>query len=273
MPLAPTVRLNDGAEMPRLGVGVYQMRPGATTRKAVAKALELGYRLVDTAALYGNEADVGKAVRESGIARRELFVTTKLWNTDQGYDSALRAFDASMERLGLEQVDLYLIHYPVPGVRRESWRALEAIAKSGRARSIGVSNYQLRHLEELLGEGRTVPAVNQIELSPFNWQRDLVEYCRKHGIVVEAYAPLTAGDKIRDPALTALAKRAGRTNAQLLVRWSLQHDLVAIPKATSEAHLRENLGALEFELSADEMVALDALHEGYRSSWDPTSTP
>lgn len=273
MPLPPTVRLNNGVEMPRFGLGVYKMHAGAGARKTIAKALEVGYRLIDTAALYGNEADVGKAVRDSGLPRGDVFVTTKLWNSDQGYDSALRAFDASLKRLGLDQVDLYLIHYPVPEARRESWRALEQIAASGRARAIGVSNYQIRHLEELFGASKTVPAVNQIELSPFNWQRDLAEFCQKHGIVVEAYAPLTAGDKIRDAKLAAVAKRVGRTNAQLLLRWCLQKDLVPIPKASSEAHLRENLGALEFELSAKEMAALDALDEGYRSSWDPTSTP
>ncbi len=273
MALAPTLRLNNGLQMPRFGLGVYKMRPGATTKQAVGKALELGYRLIDTARLYGNERDVGAALRESGLPRREIFVTTKLRNPDQGYDRALRAFDESLEALGLDDVDLYLIHFPVTGSRRESWRALEKIAASGRARAIGVSNYQLPHLEELLGESQTVPAVNQIELSPFLYQRELIELCQKRGIVVEAYAPLTAGDKINDPRLTAIAKRAGRTNGQILLRWSLQHGLVPIPKASSEAHLRENLAALDFELSEKDMAALDALDEGYRSSWDPTGVP
>lgn len=270
MTLSPTVRLNNGIDMPRFGLGVYKMPPGPKTRKAVATALKLGYRLVDTARFYGNEADVGAAVRESGLPRRELFVTTKLRNPDQGYDAALRAFDQSLAELGLDEVDLYLIHFPVTSLRRESWRALEKIAKSGRARAIGVSNYQVNHLRELLDESKTVPAVNQVELSPFLYQRELIDFCQKHGIVVEAYAPLTAGDKIDDPRLGAIAQRVGRSNGQLLLRWSLQHDLVPIPKATSEAHLRENLQALDFELGQKDMAALDALDEGYRSSWDPS---
>jgi diketogulonate reductase-like aldo/keto reductase len=273
MPLAPTVRLNNGLEMPRFGLGVYKMPPGATTKKAVGKALQLGYRLIDTAQFYGNEGDVGAAVRESGLPRREVFVTTKLRNPDQGYDSALRSFDGSLERLGLDDVDLFLIHFPVTGLRRDSWRALEKIAASGRARAIGVSNYQLPHLEELLGESKTVPAVNQIELSPFLYQRELIELCQKRGVVVEAYAPLTAGDKIDDARIAAIAKRVKRSNGQVLLRWSLQHDLVPIPKATGEAHLRENLAALDFELSEKDMAALDGLDEGYRSSWDPSDVP
>jgi diketogulonate reductase-like aldo/keto reductase len=273
MTLSPTVRLNNGVSMPCFGLGVYKMPPGATTQKAVATALKLGYRLIDTARFYGNEADVGAAVRESGLPRRDIFVTTKLRNPDQGYDTALRAFDHQLEDLGLDDVDLYLIHFPVTDLRRESWRALEKIAASGRARAIGVSNYQLPHLKELLGESKTVPAVNQIELSPFLYQRELIELCQKHGIVVEAYAPLTAGDKIADPRLGAIAKRVGRSNGQVLLRWSLQHDLVPIPKATSEAHLRENLQALDFELTKKDMAALDAMDEGYRSSWDPSGVP
>jgi diketogulonate reductase-like aldo/keto reductase len=272
MPLPPTIRLANGLEMPRFGLGVYKMPP-TKTQKAVAKALALGYRLIDTARLYDNEREVGAAIRESGLPRREVFVTTKLWNAEQGYDSALRAFDESLERLGLDDVDLYLIHFPVTGLRRDSWRALERIAEGGRARAIGVSNYQINHLEELLGESKTVPVVNQIELSPFLYQRELIEFCQARGIVVEAYAPLTAGDKIEDRRLTALAKRTGRSKAQLLLRWSLQRGLVPIPKASSEAHLRENLSALDFELAAEDMVALDGLDEGYRSSWDPTGVP
>ncbi len=200
-------------------------------------------------------------------------MTTKLWNAEQGYDAALRAFDESLARLGLDEVDLYLIHFPVTGLRRDSWRALERIAAGGRARAIGVSNYQINHLEELLQESRTVPAVNQIELSPFLYQRELIDYCQARGIVVEAYAPLTAAGKIKDPRLTVLATRTGRSNGQVLLRWSLQRGLVPIPKASSEDHLRENFAALDFELSQADMAALDGFDEGYRSSWDPSGVP
>jgi diketogulonate reductase-like aldo/keto reductase len=222
-----TLELNSGAHIPQVGLGVWQTPSGATTRQAVTAALELGYRHVDTARIYGNETDVGVAVRASGVARDAVFVTTKLWNADHGYDSALRAFDASLKRLGLDHVDLYLIHWPVAGKRLESWRALERIHEEGRARSIGVSNFLVGHLEELLGKAKQIPAVNQIELTPFLQRRDTRALCARHGIVVEAYSPLTHGRRLDHPVVKDVARRVGRSVAQVLLRWGpLEEGLV-----------------------------------------------
>lgn len=270
-----TFRLNNGVEIPRLGLGVYRAAAGAEARNAVLWALEAGYRHVDTAAFYGNEADVGRAIRESGIAREDVFVTTKLWNEDHGYDAALAAFDASLERLGFDYVDLYLIHWPVPDLRLESWRALERLYGEGRARAIGVSNYMVQHLEELLAHCTVVPAVNQIELSPWSWRsrRDVVELCRAQGIALEAYSPLTKGRRLDDPTLRSVAERVGRTPAQVLIRWALQRDLIVIPKSTNRGRIRENADVFDFELPAAEMERLEALDEGLVTGWDPTSAP
>jgi diketogulonate reductase-like aldo/keto reductase len=268
-----TVILNNGVSMPLLGLGVYLMQPGRETYHAVKTALETGYRLVDTASFYRNEQDVGRAVRDSSIRREEVFITTKLWNEDHGYDSAMRAFDASLKRLGLGYVDLYLIHFPVPNLREDSWRALERILESGRARAIGVSNYTVGHLKELLGQSGVRPAVNQVEFSPFLYQRDLLEFCNKSRIQVEAYAPLTAGERLLDPRIVAIAKKHGRTNAQVLLRWAIQHELVVIPKSSHAERIAENVQIFDFELGADEISALDGLSDGFRSSWDPTAVP
>lgn len=272
MPLSSTVTLNNGVSMPLLGLGVYLMRPGETY-EAVRAALASGYRLVDTASIYGNEADVGRAVRHSGIRREEVFITTKLWNDDHGYDAAMRAFDGSLRHLGMDFIDLYLIHFPVPGLRRESWRALEKILESGRARAIGVSNYTVSHLKELFGRSGVVPAVNQVEFSPFLYQRGLLELCRQNGIQLEAYAPLTAGRRLHDPRITAVAKRHSRTNAQVLLRWAIQHGLVVIPKSSHPDRIAENARIFDFELTDEDVSELDSLHDGFRSSWDPTTVP
>jgi diketogulonate reductase-like aldo/keto reductase len=250
---------------------VWQAPAGAQTKGAVLMALRAGYRHIDTARIYGNEADVGEAVRESGIPREEIFVTTKLWNEDQGYDSARRAFDASLVRLGLEYVDLYLIHWPVPGKRSESWRALEAIAAEGRARSIGVSNFLVPHLEELLGSAKEVPAANQIELHPFLQQRETRALCKKHDIVVQAYSPLTRGRRLDDPVVTAIAGRVGKTPAQVVLRWGLQHGHAILPKSVREARIRENADLFGFTLDAEAMKQLDALDAGHAVAWDPRS--
>ncbi len=271
--LKSTIKLNNGVSMPLLGLGVYLMRPGKETYEAVKAALETGYRLIDTASLYRNEEDVGRAVRDSAIPREEVFITTKLWNNDHGYDSALRAFDASLKRLGLGYIDLYLIHFPVPSLRQESWRALEKILESGKARAIGVSNYTEQHLNNLLRQSSVVPAVNQVEFSPFLYQRDLLEFCRKHLIQLQAYAPLTAGRLLHDPRITAIAQKHGRTNAQVLLRWAIQHGLVVIPKSTHADRIAENAQVFDFELTSEEVSALDGLHNGFRSSWDPTTVP
>ncbi len=264
-----TVPLLTGARIPQVGLGVWQSPSGGVTRDAVATALRLGYRHVDTARIYGNEADVGAGLRESGVPRAQVFVTTKLWNADQGYDSALRAFDASLERLGLEYVDLYLLHWPVAGKRRDSWRALERLHAEKRARALGVSNYLRPHLEEVLSHAQVVPAVNQIELSPFLQRREAVDLCRDKGIVVEAYSPLTHGARLDHPVVVAEAKRAGRTAAQVLLRWGVQKGFVVLPKSTREARIRENAALFDFALDADAMGRLDALEEGLATGWDP----
>jgi diketogulonate reductase-like aldo/keto reductase len=224
------IPLRGGVEIPALGLGVYQSRPGAETRDAVRAALELGYRHVDTARAYGNERDVAAGIAASGIPRRDVFVTTKLWNTDQGYDPALRACDASLARLGVEQVDLYLVHWPVQGLRLETWRAMERLLADGKARAIGVSNYAPHHLEELLGSAKVLPAVNQVELHPFLAQRELRALCAANDIAVEAYAPLVKARRMDDAVLRRVAARHGVTPARVLVRWALQSGLVVIPK-------------------------------------------
>lgn len=269
----PTVQLNNGVSMPLLGLGVYLMHPGKETYQAVKSALEIGYRLIDTASMYGNEDDVGKAVRDSAVPREEIFITTKLWNDDHGYDSALRAFDASLKRLGLGYIDLYLIHFPVPNLRNESWRALEKILKTGRTRAIGVSNFTEHHLNDLLRHSSVVPAVNQVEFSPYLYQRDLLEFCRKQRIRLEAYAPLTAGRRLHDPRITAIAKKHGRTNAQVLLRWAIQHEVVVIPKSRHVDRIAENSKIFDFGISPEDVSILDGLHDGFRSSWDPTAVP
>jgi diketogulonate reductase-like aldo/keto reductase len=268
-----TVKLTSGAPIPQVGLGVWQTPSGATTRKAVSAALEVGYRHVDTAAVYGNEADVGAAVRASGVTREAVFVTTKLWNADQGYDSALRAFDASLERLGFDYVDLYLIHWPVAGQRLDSWRALERIHDEGRARSIGVSNFLVPHLEELLAAARHLPSVNQIEVTPFLQRRETRALCAKHGIVVEAYSPLTHGQRLGHPVVKEVARRAGRSVAQVLLRWGLQQGLVVLPKSSNPARIAENGALFDFTLDDRAMQELDALEEGLVTGWDPAGQP
>jgi diketogulonate reductase-like aldo/keto reductase len=262
--------MNDGRSIPLFGYGTYKIANGGACRRACLRALELGYRHIDTAALYGNEQDVGRAVRESSLPRSEIFVTTKLWNSDQGYASTLAACDRSLDRLGLDYVDLYLIHWPEPGKRADSWRALAALKAQGRARSIGVSNYTVAHLEELRAQSDVVPANNQVEFSPFLYQKQLLDYCTAHGITLTAYCPLTHGDKLKHPSLTAIGKRHGKTPAQVLLRWCLQHGVIAIPKSARMERIAENAALYDFELDQADMTTLDALDENYRTSWDPT---
>lgn len=265
-----TIALNSGVAMPRFGLGVHRTTPGRETREAVAAALEAGYRSIDTARYYRNEADVGRAIRESGVPRDEIFVTTKLANMDHGYDRARRAFDESRRLLGLDVIDLYLIHWPVPDGRNESWAALQDLAAEGACRAIGVSNYTVRHLEELLGWAAIVPAVNQVEFSPFLHQRELLAHCRAAGIALEAYSPLAKGRRLDHPVLREVAARHGRTPAQVMIRWALQHDLVVIPKSARPERIRENADVFGFALDDRDMAQLDGLHENLRTAWDPT---
>ena len=266
-------KLNDGREIPVLGLGVWQAGTGPRVVRAIGTALEVGYRLIDTAKLYGNEAEVGDAVRRGPVPREEVFVTTKLWNDDHGRAKAKRAFDASLRRLGLDYVDLYLIHWPGAGERIETWKALVEIVREGRCRSIGVSNFTIPHLEELAGASDVVPAVNQVELHPFLYQRDLIDYCRRRGIQVQAYSPLARANYLEEPTLTALAQAHHRSPAQVMLRWSIQHGLSAIPKSTNAERIRENASIFDFELSDAEMARLDALSSGARVAWDPSTVP
>ena len=263
-----TLPLRSGGAIPQVGLGVWQAARG-DTKRAVLAALKIGYRHVDTARIYGNEEDVGEAVRESGIPREQIFVTTKLWNDDQGYDKGLRAAGKSLERLGLDYVDLYLIHWPVAGRRKDSWRALEELKADGRAKAIGVSNYLVPHLEELTGYAKELPDVNQIELHPFLQHRETRAFCTKHGIVVEAYSPLTSGERLMDPGITKVAKRVGKTNAQVLLRWGIQHGLVTLPKSVQEKRIAENADLFGFTLDDAAMRDLDALEDGGATGWDP----
>jgi diketogulonate reductase-like aldo/keto reductase len=271
--LRSTVPIAEGVEIPILGLGVYQSRPGQETYDAVRAALEAGYRHVDTARVYGNERDVGRAVRDSGIPREQVFVTTKLWNADHGFEQALRACDQSLARLGLDRVDLYLVHWPVEGQRAETWRAMERILADGKARAIGVSNYTIRHIEELLSTAKVPPAVNQVEFHPFLFQRDLLEHCRRRGIRIEAYAPLVKAQRMEHPVLVRVARKHGKTPAQVLIRWCLEHEVVVIPKSVRPERIRENLEVFDFSLDAADLTELDGLDEGYRTSWDPTPVP
>ncbi|MFS0696488.1 aldo/keto reductase [Streptomyces nitrosporeus] len=270
VPTVPTVTLNNGVTIPQLGFGVFQV-PDEETTAAVAAALDAGYRSIDTAAVYGNEAGVGRALAESGIPREELFVTTKLWNADQGYDAALAAFDSSLEKLGLDHVDLYLIHWPTPArdLYPDTWRALEKLVADGRVRAAGVSNFQPAHLRRLIDTGSLVPAVNQIELHPGLQQSGLRSLHEEYGIATEAWSPLAQGALLDDEVLLSLAARHGRTPAQIVLRWHLQLGNIVIPKSVTPARIRQNIDVFGFELTPDDMEAIAGLDRGMRTGPDP----
>ncbi|AZS83546.1 aldo/keto reductase [Streptomyces griseoviridis] len=266
----PTVTLTGGVEIPQLGFGVFQV-PDAETTAAVTAALEAGYRSIDTAAVYGNENGVGAALAGSGLAREDLFVTTKLWNDDQGYDATLRAFDASLAKLGLDYVDLYLIHWPAPAqdLYRQSWRAIGKLAADGRIRAAGVSNFPPAHLRRLTADGAPVPAVNQIELHPGLQQRELRALHAESGIVTEAWSPLAQGAVLGDPVLRGIAGRHGKSPAQVVLRWHLQLGNVVIPKSVTPVRIRENIDVFDFALTDEEMTSIAGLDRGLRTGPDP----
>ncbi|BCU83070.1 putative oxidoreductase YtbE [Polycladomyces abyssicola] len=267
--LSDAATLYNGVKMPWLGLGVWRAQEGGEVENAVKTAIQVGYRSIDTAAMYGNEAGVGRAVRESGVPREELFITTKVWNTDQGYDSTLAAFEASLQRLGMDYVDLYLIHWPVAGKYKETWKALEKIYRDGRARAIGVSNFQIHHLEDLMADAEIKPMVNQVEFHPYLTQKELREYCSQHAIQVEAWRPLMKGEVANVPEIRELAAKYGKTPAQIVLRWNLQHGVVTIPKSVSESRIRENADVFDFELSQEDMAKLDGLNRNQRFGPDP----
>jgi len=271
-----TLRLNNGVEMPRLGLGTFKAKEGSEVYQSVQWALEAGYRHIDTAAFYANEESIGKAVKESGVPQAEVFLVTKLWNDDQGYDSTLRAFDASLKKLGRDYIDLYLIHWPLKDLRGPSWKALLRLYEEKRCRAIGVSNYTIKHLEELLATSPLVPAVNQIEFNPFLFRRPLLDYCQSRGIAVAAYSPLARARKLEDPRLQAIAARLGKSPAQVAIRWGLQHGLIEIPKSVHRERIVENASVFDFELSDAEMGEVDSLHEDYwviHPTWNPETSP
>lgn len=270
--LGATVTLHNGVKMPRLGLGVWQC-PGPVATRAVKAALAIGYRHIDTAMIYGNEKDVGVALREAGVPRDQLFVTTKLWTADHGYDEALRAFDLSLKKLGLDYVDLYLSHFPVAGKRVDAWKAMATLLKDGRCRAIGVSNYTVQHLDDIIGKTGVIPTVNQVEFHPFLYQRELLQYCQSRKIQVEAYAPLTHGKRLDDRRVVMIAERHERTAAQVLLRWGLQRGLVVIPKSQRPERIEENGAVFDFELSDGDMRQLDGLNENLRTCWDPSDEP
>jgi 2,5-diketo-D-gluconate reductase A len=268
----PTIELNDGHTIPQLGFGVFQIDPGETA-EAVAEALRVGYRHVDTAEMYGNEEGVGEAIRASGIDRSEVFVTSKLNNSFHEPDAARRAFDETLQALGFDYVDLFLIHWPLPtlydGDYVSTWKALEEFQAEGRSRSIGVSNFQVEHLERLAGEADVVPAVNQIELHPYLLNGEVDSYGREHGIATQAWSPIAQGAVVDDPVITEIAERLGRTPAQVVLRWHIERGNIVFPKSTTPARMRENFELFDFELGPGDSEAIDALDRGEEGRTGP----
>jgi len=266
----PTIALTDGRTIPQLGFGVFQIPPGEDTKRAVEAALAAGYRHVDTASVYRNETDVGAAIRASGLPPSSVWVTTKLANRDQGGATARRAFEVSLEQLGLDAIDLYLLHWPHE-LRLESWRVLEQLHSEGLARSIGVSNFLVRHLDELLAHASVPPTVNQIELSPFLYRtrEDTLRRCAEAEIAVEAYSPLTKGRRLEDSTVATIAGEVARTPAQVLIRWSLQKGFVVLPRSSNAGRITENAAVFDFALDDGQIARLDALDEGLTTGWDP----
>lgn len=267
---SPVLTLHDGVEMPQLGFGVFQIPP-EETQERVEEALAVGYRHVDTAAAYRNEAGVGAAIASGGVRREDVFVTTKLWNSEQGYDSTLRAFEQSIERLGTGHVDLYLIHWPLPSrdLFLDTWRAFERIKEEGGARSIGVSNFRVEDLERLEEEAEQRPTVNQIELHPRLQQAELRAWHADHDVLTEAWSPLAQGELLEDETIATIAAHCDRTPAQVILRWHLQLGNVVIPKSATPERIRENFELFDFALSEDDMAAIERLDSGERTGPDP----
>ncbi len=267
--LSERTRLNNGVEMPWFGLGVYKAEEGDEVVRSVRTALDHGYRLIDTAAFYRNEEGVGKAIRESGIPREEIFVTTKVWNDQQGYPSTLRAFEESRKKLGLDWIDLYLIHWPVKGKYLETWKALEHLVHNGRVRAIGVCNFQVHHLEDLMGNCEIIPAVNQVEFHPRLTQKELLAFCNQNQIRMEAWAPLMRGKILDHETIVTIAEKHEKKPAQVILRWDLQHGVITIPKSVRKERIQSNADVFDFELTPEEMKRIDALNRDERTGPDP----
>jgi len=269
--LNSTDRLNNGVEMPVFGLGTWALN-GRRGYQAILWALEAGYRLLDTAEIYGNEIRVGLAIKDSGIPREEIFITTKVFNTSQGFENTLNAFEESLRKLDVSHIDLYLIHAPVTDLRLDTWKALEKLLEEGKTRAIGVSNYTIRHLTEHLEHFSIIPAVNQVEFSPFLYQKDLLDFCKSHNVLLEAYSPLTKGGKLNNQTLIKIGKEYMKSPAQILIRWGLQHNIVQIPRSSNKDHIYENANVFDFQIRDDDMQTLDSLNEDFRAyGLDPSS--
>jgi diketogulonate reductase-like aldo/keto reductase len=264
------LKLNDGKQIPMLGFGTWQIPDGKPVEECVFTALQAGYRLIDTAKIYANEIGVGKAIKKavaSGISRKEIFVTTKLWNSD--HDNVEKAFNESLRKLGLDYIDLYLIHWPVTGKRIETWKVFEKLLETGKVKSIGVSNFTIPQLKELMKNSKIVPATNQVEFSPWLYQKELLDFCNKNKMVLEAYSPLTRGRMLGDEKLGKIAKKYNKSPAQTIIRWCLQHNVVLLPKSTDPVRIRENADVFDFEISDSDMRTLDSMSQDKRFCWNP----
>ena len=265
----PYLTLNNGVAIPQLGLGVYDPRFGEDTYQAVRDAIEIGYRHIDTASVYRNEDQVGRAIRDCRVPREQLFITTKVWDSDHGYQKTLAAYDRSLRTLGLDYVDLYLVHWPVSATRKETYRALEHLYREGRVRAIGVSNYLVPHLQDLLSYAEIIPAINQVELTPYLYNPETVALCKEVGIQIETYSPLIRGRKASDPQLVAIAEKYNKTTYQILIRWALDHQFATIPKSSKRNRIVQNFNVFDFTLSQDDLNLLDSFSDGTRVAPDP----
>ncbi|MBC8501155.1 MAG: aldo/keto reductase [Nanoarchaeota archaeon] len=266
MDIKSTIKLNNGVEMPVLGLGTWESSP-MDVGNAILWALEAGYRHIDTAAIYGNEKEIGEAIKKSGVNRKDIFITTKLWNSD--HDNPIRAYNESLKRLQVDYVDLYLMHWPVEKIRNNTWKYMEKLYKQGKCKAIGVSNFTIRHLKELFQHTKIMPAVNQVEFSPYLFQKELLEFCNEKEIALEAYSPLTRAKKLNDPKLAAIAKKYSKTPAQILIRWVLQHNMIVIPKSINKERIKENANVFDFNIEEYDMKKLDLFNENFRVCWNP----
>lgn len=273
MNLQSTTTLSNGVKMPWLGIGVFKVEEGPELINAVKFAIKNGYRSVDTAAIYGNEEGVGQAIREglaeAGLSREDLFVTSKVWNAELGYEATIAAYETSLEKLGLEYLDLYLIHWPVKGKFKDAWRALETLYKAGKIKAIGVSNFQIHHLEELMKDAEIKPMINQVEYHPRLTQKELQAFCQDNGIQIEAWSPLMQGQLLDNPVIQEIAHKHGKSVAQIIIRWDLQNGVITIPKSTKEHRIIENSSVFDFELSNEDMESINELNQNLRVGPDP----